>query len=108
MLVASSCYRYERIGQDDFFYVSAHANRSTETLRGKPSSKPVSFLHSLKQIIGSDFTASCRALEPAISGTIMETHHSKHHQTYINGLNAALEKYAEVSLPPLSPRDSEA
>lgn len=36
------------------------------------------------------------ALEPAISGTIMETHHSKHHQTYINGLNAALEKYAEA------------
>merc|ERR1719162_2724285 len=29
------------------------------------------------------------ALEPSISATIMEIHHSKHHQTYVNGLNAA-------------------
>lgn len=29
------------------------------------------------------------ALEPAISAEIMELHHSKHHQTYVNGLNAA-------------------
>ncbi|KAL7275523.1 Superoxide dismutase [Mn], mitochondrial [Rhizina undulata] len=34
------------------------------------------------------------ALEPAISGQIMELHHSKHHQTYVNGLNDAEEKYA--------------
>lgn len=33
------------------------------------------------------------ALEPAISGQIMELHHSKHHQTYVNTFNAALEKY---------------
>lgn len=31
------------------------------------------------------------ALEPAISAEIMELHHSKHHQTYVNGLNAAEE-----------------
>jgi len=31
------------------------------------------------------------ALEPSISATIMEIHHSKHHQTYVNGLNAAEE-----------------
>jgi len=34
------------------------------------------------------------ALEPAISGQIMELHHSKHHQTYVNSLNEAEEKYA--------------
>jgi len=34
------------------------------------------------------------ALEPTISGQIMEIHHKKHHQTYVNNLNAALEKYA--------------
>src|SRR5699024_2312291 len=32
------------------------------------------------------------ALEPHISGQIMELHHSKHHNTYVNGANTALEK----------------
>ncbi|MCZ9309569.1 superoxide dismutase [Corynebacterium uberis] len=31
------------------------------------------------------------ALEPHISAEIMELHHSKHHQTYVDGANAALE-----------------
>ncbi|KAI2611448.1 iron/manganese superoxide dismutase domain-containing protein [Hypoxylon fragiforme] len=31
------------------------------------------------------------ALEPYISGKIMELHHKKHHQTYVNGLNNCLE-----------------
>ena len=32
------------------------------------------------------------ALEPYISGKIMELHHTKHHQNYVNGANAALDK----------------
>ncbi|MET1044293.1 MAG: superoxide dismutase [Microbacteriaceae bacterium] len=36
------------------------------------------------------------ALEPSISGTIMELHHSKHHATYVAGANTALEKLAEA------------
>ncbi|WP_302969458.1 superoxide dismutase [uncultured Varibaculum sp.] len=32
------------------------------------------------------------ALEPHISGKIMELHHDKHHNTYVNGANSALEK----------------
>jgi Fe-Mn family superoxide dismutase len=34
------------------------------------------------------------ALAPHIAGEIMELHHSKHHQTYVNGLNDTLEKLA--------------
>ena len=36
------------------------------------------------------------ALEPAISGQIMETHHKKHHQTYVNNLNAAVAQLQEA------------
>ncbi|WP_426348235.1 superoxide dismutase [Alloiococcus sp. CFN-8] len=35
------------------------------------------------------------ALEPYIDGLTMTIHHSKHHQAYVNNLNAALEKYPE-------------
>ncbi|KAK6362973.1 hypothetical protein TWF730_000421 [Orbilia blumenaviensis] len=39
------------------------------------------------------------ALEPHISGQIMETHYTKHHQTYVNGINDAQEKFAAASTP---------
>jgi len=32
------------------------------------------------------------ALEPAISGEIMQLHHQKHHQTYVTNFNKALEQ----------------
>ncbi|CAG8957995.1 hypothetical protein HYFRA_00000338 [Hymenoscyphus fraxineus] len=34
------------------------------------------------------------ALEPAISGKIMELHHKNHHQTYVNSFNTASEQLA--------------
>ena len=36
------------------------------------------------------------ALEPHISGQIMELHHDKHHATYVKGANTALEKLAQA------------
>ncbi|PGH11666.1 hypothetical protein AJ80_07033 [Polytolypa hystricis UAMH7299] len=36
------------------------------------------------------------ALEPSISGKIMELHHTKHHQTYVNSYNDAVEKLADA------------
>ena len=42
-----------------------------------------------------DLKYDYNALEPYIDGLTMTIHHSKHHQTYVNNLNAALEKYPE-------------
>ncbi len=36
------------------------------------------------------------ALEPYIDARTMEIHHTKHHQAYVDKLNAALEKYPEL------------
>jgi Fe-Mn family superoxide dismutase len=37
------------------------------------------------------------ALEPHIDAKTMEIHHDKHHQAYINNLNAAIEKHPELA-----------
>ncbi|KDQ64087.1 hypothetical protein JAAARDRAFT_27708 [Jaapia argillacea MUCL 33604] len=39
------------------------------------------------------------ALEPFISRQIMELHHKKHHQTYVNALNSAEQAYAKALTP---------
>jgi Fe-Mn family superoxide dismutase len=43
-----------------------------------------------------DLSYDYGALEPHISGRIMELHHSKHHQAYVTGANTALEKLEEA------------
>ncbi|HAE74721.1 MAG TPA: superoxide dismutase, partial [Candidatus Aquiluna sp.] len=41
-----------------------------------------------------DLSYDYSALEPHISARIMELHHSKHHQAYVTGANAALDAMA--------------
>ncbi len=41
------------------------------------------------------------ALEPYIDKETMRIHYTKHHQAYVNKLNAALKEYPEVSKKPL-------
>ncbi len=36
------------------------------------------------------------ALEPTVDDATMHLHHDKHHQTYVNNLNAAIEKHPEL------------
>src|SRR6266566_2100921 len=41
------------------------------------------------------------ALEPYIDAKTMEIHYTKHHQTYVDKLNGALEKYPELQGRPV-------
>lgn len=44
---------------------------------------------------------SYNALEPHIDALTMEIHHCRHHQAYVNNLNAALDKHPELHEIPL-------
>ena len=44
---------------------------------------------------------SYEALEPYIDAKTMEIHHSKHHQAYVDKLNAVLEKYPKLADDPI-------
>ncbi len=43
------------------------------------------------------------ALEPHFDKQTMEIHHTKHHQTYVNNANAALESLPEFASLPVEP-----
>jgi Fe-Mn family superoxide dismutase len=43
-----------------------------------------------------DLSYDYGALEPNISGRIMELHHDKHHLAYVNGANTAIDALAEA------------
>ena len=47
-------------------------------------------------IILPDLPYAYDALEPYIDAETMHLHHDKHHQTYVNNANVALEKHPEI------------
>uniref|UniRef100_A0A7N0VGX2 Superoxide dismutase n=1 Tax=Kalanchoe fedtschenkoi TaxID=63787 RepID=A0A7N0VGX2_KALFE len=50
----------------------------------------------VKTVALPDLPYDYGALEPAISGEIMQLHHQKHHQTYVTNYNKALEQLEEA------------
>jgi superoxide dismutase, Fe-Mn family len=52
----------------------------------------------IRKLAVPDLPYEYSALEPVISGKIMELHHSKHHAAYVNNYNASLQKAAEAAL----------
>mgnify|MGYP000908998375 CR=1 FL=1 len=45
------------------------------------------------KVVLPDLKYGYSSLEPVISSKLLETHHKKHHQTYVNNLNAALDQF---------------
>lgn len=37
------------------------------------------------------------ALQPVLSSKLLEIHHKKHHQAYVNNLNAAIEQFEGIT-----------
>ncbi len=51
----------------------------------------------MSEYVLPDLPYDYAALEPHISGEIMQLHHDKHHATYVAGANQAVEKLAAAS-----------
>ncbi|HEY9705733.1 MAG TPA: Fe-Mn family superoxide dismutase [Allocoleopsis sp.] len=63
----------------------------TKILSDKSDLEETKMKHELPKL-----TYKYDALEPFIDAKTMEIHHTKHHQTYVDKLNAALEKYPKL------------
>jgi len=50
----------------------------------------------MEKYVLPQLTFDYSALEPHISGRIMELHHQKHHGGYVTNANTTLEKLAEA------------
>jgi superoxide dismutase, Fe-Mn family len=71
----------------------APADEPAEKNPNNQKQEPI--MHTLKKL-----PYAFDAMEPFIDARTMEIHHTKHHQTYVDKLNAALEKYPSLqSLP---------
>lgn len=64
----------------------------SRTLRRFVRTAPFAFTRTKVTLPDLDYDYG--ALEPYISGQINELHYTKHHQTYVNGFNAATEQLA--------------
>lgn len=58
--------------------------------------QPATLLAKRTKVTLPDLDWDFGALEPHISGQINELHYTKHHQTYVNGFNAATEQFEEL------------
>jgi Fe-Mn family superoxide dismutase len=83
----------KRIAQASSFAVlTASARRTAAALPSSPSPETPLMAHTLPTL-PYDFAA----LEPHIDAQTMQIHHGKHHQAYVNNLNAAIEKAPELA-----------
>ncbi|KAL8793549.1 MAG: hypothetical protein Q9195_003811 [Heterodermia aff. obscurata] len=77
------------------------------TLRALTPTKPLTTTFTRSKATVPDLPYSYSALEPSISGQIMELHHSKHHTTYVNSYNNLSAQAASLAASS-SPTDIQA
>ncbi|XP_021909695.1 superoxide dismutase [Mn], mitochondrial-like [Carica papaya] len=75
-----------------FWTVSRKALGLTKSLRPE-----LSHVRGLQTFALPDLSYDYGALEPVISGEIMQLHHQKHHQAYITNYNKALEQLDQAT-----------
>ncbi len=73
------------------------ASRVTRRLLGLTAFTPTSSGVIKSKHTLPDLPYAYKALEPVISGDIMQIHHQKHHATYVNNLNTAEDQLIECS-----------
>ena len=61
------------------------------------SSSFAQFLRSYYELFCSSISYAFDALEPHIDATTMEIHHDRHHQAYVDKLNAAIDGHADLA-----------
>jgi superoxide dismutase, Fe-Mn family len=67
----------------------------TVATTSSPVFRPISAITRQKHTL-PDLPYDYNALEPYISAEIMQIHHAKHHQTYVNNLNLFEEKLVDA------------
>merc|ERR1712212_446272 len=80
-----------KLGWSVGIMLSLYARSVGRRTLGQVGRSAVCFKHTLP-----DLPYDYNALEPVISAEIMQLHHSKHHQTYVNNYNVAQEKLADA------------
>lgn len=77
-------------------YSALHALTQTKILAVKKPSRLQNKGNTVYPFTLGDLPYAYNAMEPYIDARTMEIHHSKHHQTYVDNLNAALKPYPEL------------
>ena len=83
-----------KLNYQSFIYLIVLYNRYNIKMLSTLSSKIfVRFASETSKVALPELKYGYSDLEPVLSSKLLELHHKKHHQTYVNNLNAALEQF---------------